>query len=117
MFNGGRLYLVGWDKSYKSHFKLQVHIQNATLAGGVAIGTACDMMIYPFGALIVGVIGGSLSVIGYHYIQVLQKSCTNYCVSYNVSCSTLDVEAGDNEMEMNVFYLYDSRCKCVERID
>jgi ammonium transporter Rh len=46
-----------------------VHIQNSTLAGGVAIGTACDMMIYPFGALIVGVVAGSLSVIGYHYIQ------------------------------------------------
>lgn len=46
-----------------------VHIQNATLAGGVAIGTACDMMIYPYGALIVGVVGGSLSVIGYRYIQ------------------------------------------------
>jgi ammonium transporter Rh len=57
-----------------------VHIQNATLAGGVAIGTASDMMIYPFGALIVGVIGGSLSVIGYRYIQVLQSLCTNYCV-------------------------------------
>jgi ammonium transporter Rh len=57
-----------------------MHIQNATLAGGVAIGTACDMMIYPFGALIVGVVAGSLSVIGYHYIQVLQSLCTNYCV-------------------------------------
>jgi ammonium transporter Rh len=51
-------------------FKIQVHIQNATLAGGVAIGTACDMMIYPYGALIVGVVGGSLSVAGYRYIQV-----------------------------------------------
>jgi ammonium transporter Rh len=72
MLNRERLFLVGWDKSWNLYFKLQVHIQNATLAGGVAIGTACDMMIYPYGALIVGVIGGSLSVIGYYYIQVLE---------------------------------------------
>ncbi|XP_069696076.1 ammonium transporter Rh type A isoform X1 [Periplaneta americana] len=54
--------------SHEKKFDM-VHIQNATLAGGVAIGTACDMMIYPYGALLVGVIAGTLSVIGYHYIQ------------------------------------------------
>ena len=47
-----------------------MHIQNATLAGGVAIGTACDLMVQPFGALIVGVLAGTLSIVGYHYIQV-----------------------------------------------
>jgi ammonium transporter Rh len=67
--------------THNSRYKLQVHIQNATLAGGVAIGTACDMMIYPYGALIVGVLGGSLSVIGYRYIQVglLQSLYMKYC--------------------------------------
>jgi hypothetical protein len=35
------------------------------------------MMIYPYGALIVGVVGGSLSVAGYHYIQV-QKGLSVY---------------------------------------
>ncbi|XP_041373232.1 ammonium transporter Rh type A-like [Gigantopelta aegis] len=46
-----------------------VHIQNATLAGGVAVGTSADMMIGPFGALIIGSLAAILSVIGYKYIS------------------------------------------------
>ncbi|XP_046657634.1 ammonium transporter Rh type A-like [Daphnia pulicaria] len=45
-----------------------VHIQNSTLAGGVAIGTSADMMIHPFGAMIVGSISGTVSVLGYRYL-------------------------------------------------
>ncbi|KAK7071730.1 hypothetical protein SK128_020423 [Halocaridina rubra] len=45
-----------------------VHIQNSTLAGGVAIGTAADLMITPWGSFLVGVIAGVLSVVGYVYI-------------------------------------------------
>jgi len=42
-----------------------VDVQNATLAGGVAIGTACNMAVAPGGALSVGLIAGMLSVVGY----------------------------------------------------
>jgi ammonium transporter Rh len=48
-----------------------VDIQNATLAGGVAIGTACDMDIAPGGALITGCCAGVLSVVGYTVVQPL----------------------------------------------
>jgi ammonium transporter Rh len=37
---------------------------------GVAIGTAADMMIHPFGAMIVGSIAGTVSVLGYRYLTV-----------------------------------------------
>ena len=37
---------------------MQVHIQNATLAGGVAIGSAANMMVGPGGALAVGITAG-----------------------------------------------------------
>jgi len=46
-----------------------VHFQNATLAGGVAVGSSADLVIGPHGALVVGAIAGILSVIGYTYIS------------------------------------------------
>ncbi|XP_038065645.1 ammonium transporter Rh type B-like isoform X2 [Patiria miniata] len=46
-----------------------VHIQNATLAGGVAVGTSADLMIQPWGAILIGVIAAMLSVLGFKYIQ------------------------------------------------
>lgn len=45
-----------------------VHVQNSTLAGGVAVGAAANLMLEPYGALIVGVAAGVLSVVGYHAI-------------------------------------------------
>ena len=44
---------------------LQVHIQNATLAGGVAIGSAANLALPPPAALSLGLAAGVLSVLGY----------------------------------------------------
>ena len=49
---------------------MQVHIQNATLAGGVAIGTTCNMIVYPWAALLIGAIAGALSTLGYVFATV-----------------------------------------------
>ncbi|KAK7023589.1 hypothetical protein SK128_018013 [Halocaridina rubra] len=48
-----------------------VHIQNATLAGGVAVGAVADQMIMPWGALFLGSLAGLVSTIGYIYLQPL----------------------------------------------
>ena len=42
-----------------------LNFQNATLAGGVAVGACADMMLTPGGALAVGAIAGVLSVCGF----------------------------------------------------
>uniref|UniRef100_A0AAX7U0H8 Ammonium transporter AmtB-like domain-containing protein n=1 Tax=Astatotilapia calliptera TaxID=8154 RepID=A0AAX7U0H8_ASTCA len=51
-----------------------VHIQNAALAGGVAAGTAGEMMLTPFGSMIVGFLAGIISVLGYKYLSPILES-------------------------------------------
>ncbi|XP_051776154.1 ammonium transporter Rh type C 1-like isoform X3 [Erpetoichthys calabaricus] len=51
-----------------------VHIQNATLAGGVAMGTASEMMVSCYGALIVGFCCGIISTLGFVYLTPLLES-------------------------------------------
>ncbi|MCJ8728649.1 hypothetical protein PDJAM_G00006910 [Pangasius djambal] len=51
-----------------------VHIQNAALAGGVAVGTAGEMMLTPFGSMIVGFLAGTVSVLGYKYLTPILES-------------------------------------------
>ena len=46
-----------------------IHIQNSTLAGGVAIGIVADLFLLPYFSLILGAIAGILSVLGYTFIQ------------------------------------------------
>ncbi|XP_028414012.1 ammonium transporter Rh type A-like [Dendronephthya gigantea] len=46
-----------------------VHIQNATLSGGVAVGAIAHMIIHPWGAVLIGLIAGASSTAGYEYFQ------------------------------------------------
>jgi ammonium transporter Rh len=50
-----------------------VHIQNSTLAGGVAIGCMADMAIPPYAAMIIGSIAGIVSTFGFEYLTPLLK--------------------------------------------
>uniref|UniRef100_A0A3B1JEZ1 Ammonium transporter Rh type A n=1 Tax=Astyanax mexicanus TaxID=7994 RepID=A0A3B1JEZ1_ASTMX len=51
-----------------------VHIQNATLAGGVAVGTCADMAIGPFGAMVIGVCAGIISTLGFKFLSPILAS-------------------------------------------
>uniref|UniRef100_A0A8C2Y5X3 Ammonium transporter Rh type A n=1 Tax=Coturnix japonica TaxID=93934 RepID=A0A8C2Y5X3_COTJA len=51
-----------------------VLIQNATLAGGVAVGTCADLTIYPFAAMCIGSIAGIISVLGFHFLTPVLAS-------------------------------------------
>jgi len=46
-----------------------VDVQNATLAGGVAIGATANLKLSPFGAVLIGLVGGVISAFGFNKIQ------------------------------------------------
>ncbi|XP_016068186.1 PREDICTED: ammonium transporter Rh type A [Miniopterus natalensis] len=48
-----------------------VHIQNATLAGGVAVGTCADMAIHPYMSMVIGSLAGIISVLGFKFLTPL----------------------------------------------
>ncbi|EDO36089.1 predicted protein [Nematostella vectensis] len=64
------VFIVSFLTSKDGKFTM-AHIQNATLAGGVAVGTAANMMMYPWGALLVGAMGGTISTLGFVYMSPL----------------------------------------------
>jgi len=53
------------------------HVQNATLAGGVAMGSAASMPVTPFGALIIGAAAGVVSTCGYSFIKPALANAIN----------------------------------------
>jgi len=55
---------------HKDKFSM-IHVQNSTLAGGVAIGTVADMIIQPWGAVLTGAVAGAVSVLGYRFLTPL----------------------------------------------
>jgi len=46
-----------------------VHIQNATLAGGVAVGASSNLILSPYVAILIGMIAGTVSTYGYVFIS------------------------------------------------
>lgn len=54
-----------------SHVPIPIICYPIPKLGGVAVGAVADLMIRPYGALIIGSIAGILSTIGYAYITVL----------------------------------------------
>lgn len=57
----------------KGRFNM-VHVQNATLAGGVALGTSANMPLQPWAAMLIGTIAGIISVLGYQYLTPFLNS-------------------------------------------
>merc|ERR1739838_15851 len=51
-----------------------VHIQNSTLAGGVAVGAIGNFIIQPWGAILVGIVAAIVSVCGYQYLTPMMAS-------------------------------------------
>jgi ammonium transporter Rh len=57
-----------WSQ-FKRRKLSMVDVQNATLAGGVAVGSAADLSIDPWAAILVGLVSSAVSVWGYTVLQ------------------------------------------------
>jgi hypothetical protein len=47
-----------------------MHVQRATIAGAIAIGTVADLNLQLYVALIIGAVGGLFSTISFAYLTV-----------------------------------------------
>ena len=53
----------------KGKFSMDI-VQNATLSGGVIVGSICGLYLYPWGAIVCGLMAGVISALGYNYVTV-----------------------------------------------
>ena len=54
--------------------KLEIEILlNATLAGGVALGASADLITKPYGAMLLGIVIGIISALGYAYFTPVAR--------------------------------------------
>jgi len=60
---------------HKGKFEM-AEIQNATLAGGVAVGCSSDLVIEPWGAMLIGFVAGTISTLGFRFLTpCMEKRC------------------------------------------
>ena len=45
-------------------------LQNASLSGGVIVGSVANLLLQPYGAIVAGSVAGIISTFGYQYLQV-----------------------------------------------
>lgn len=58
----------GWSNVLRGKLLME-DVQNATLAGGVAVGAVADLYIYPGGAIIIGFFAATVSVFGFRFLN------------------------------------------------
>jgi len=107
-----------------SHFycgKLDmVHIQNASLAGGVAVGSSSDLVVGPFASILIGLLAGAVSTTGYvHITPRLNKVVYDVCgvnnlhgmpgVMGGIAGAISAAAAGEEEYGENISEIFSAR--------
>ena len=72
--------------THKGKLEMEI-VLNASLAGGVAVGSACDIIVKPFGAMLAGFVTGVISSLGFAYLsKYLQKK-----INLHDTCGVLNL--------------------------
>lgn len=61
---------------HKGKLELSI-VLNASIAGGVALGASADIIVLPFGSMIVGFVAGVVSAFGYAYLSKILERALN----------------------------------------
>jgi len=56
-----------WSRVHFGKLDMEI-VLNATIAGGLIIGTSCDVITHPAHAVLVGMIGGFISAVGFSHL-------------------------------------------------
>lgn len=99
-----------------------VHLQNATLAGGVAMGAACELALNPASAITVGLVAGFVSTAGYVYLMPVLESRLHLSDSAGIcnlhgmpgvigglACAFATMSISDNYYGSTVYDIYEAR--------
>merc|ERR1712048_214763 len=82
-------------KSIKAN--VMIHMQTGVLAGGVTMGCLCDMYIEPWGALLLGCVGGTIACLGINYVtpalEKIKVHDTCDCMALHGICAFFSVFA------------------------
>jgi ammonium transporter Rh len=72
--------------THKDKLEMEI-VLNASLAGGVAVGSACDIIVMPFGAMLAGFVTGIISSLGFAYLsKFLQRK-----INLHDTCGVLNL--------------------------
>lgn len=100
------------DSSKAIKANVMIHMQTGVLAGGVTMGCLCDMYIEPWGALLLGCVGGTVACLGINFVtpalEKIKVHDTCDCMALHGICAFFSVFASCIAFatDSNAHYLY-----------
>lgn len=102
------------DSSKAIKANTMIHMQTGVLAGGVTMGCLCDMYLEPWGALVLGCVGGAVACLGIQFITpALEKigvhdTCDcmalhGICAFFSVFASCIAFATPANEHYLSIY--------------
>lgn len=103
--------IIASDSTKANKKNIMIHMQTGVLAGGVTLGCLCDHPIEPWGALLLGTLGGITCVLSIKYVTPwlenrfkIHDTCD--CMALHGICAILSVFASCVSYQTNMTKMY-----------